>query len=201
MRDSYIARHINDSNSWHKAVMSLFDNYTIPNKEARKTLGVVFRKEVRDSGVYIYIQSKVEPNLDKNKETHKWVKQIDTKDLNPIIDSFKEGMKLKFDLLCTPYKVVRVDSPKGKIRCISDRDEKIQWLKDKEPYNGFKVLYCDVISCNETLENIGGTSKGRLYLTKLQGVLEITDVEKFKDFYASGVGRQRAYGAGMLMIF
>ena len=51
------------------------------------------------------------------------------------------------------------------------------------------------------MKNIGGNKETFLYLTNLQGVLEITDVDKFVEFYKEGVGRQKSYGAGMLMLY
>lgn len=183
-----------DANFWHKHIMEGFLDSLEPCSNARQKLGVLFRKEVTEKGIILYVQSKVEPNwYGKN-----WVLKAEVKNIDNVISSFKKGVILSFNLLCTPYYT---DKSTNKLRCFSKKEDKINWLKEKEKYNGFILKICDEVYCKEVIKNIGGYKNACLNLTNLKGVLEITDAEKFKTFYTEGVGRQKAYGAGMFLIY
>ena len=192
--DRKIVYHLDDSNFWHKKIMEGFYGDLEPRSDARKKLGILFRKEKKDTGVIIYVQSLVEPNWYGKS----WVKNAEVKNIDNILDSFRVGKFLNFNLLCTPYYT---DKETNKLRCYSKKEDKVNWLKEKEKYNGFKLHICEAVYCQQKLKNIGGNKETSLYLTNLQGVLEITDVDKFVEFYKEGVGRQKSYGAGMLMLY
>ena len=192
--DRKIVYHLDDADFWHKKIMDGFLDNLEPCSDARKKLGILFRKEESDKGIIIYVQSLIAPNWYGKS----WVKNAEVKNIDNIIDSFRVGKFINFNLLCTPYYT---DEETKKIKCFSRKEDKINWLREKEDYNGFKLHICENVYCKQVLRNIGGNKNVSLYLTNLQGVIEITDVDKFVEFYKEGVGRQKSYGAGMLMLY
>lgn len=189
-----IVYHLDDCDFWHKKVMEGFLDNLEPCSNARQKLGVLFRKEENEKGIIIYVQSKVEPNWYGKS----WVKKAEVKNMDNIVNSFTVGKIINFNLLCTPYYT---DKETNKLRCFSNKEDKINWLREKEKYNGFVILDCEEIYCNKKLLNIGGNKNSYLIMTNLCGRLKITDVGKFVTFYSDGVGRQKSYGAGMLMLY
>lgn len=190
--DKDVLYHLDDCIYWHKNIMSGFPN--IDSKTPRKDLGVLFRKNFSQSGLVIYVQSMVEPNW----ENKSWIYNYESKLISKVVDSFKLGNIYHFDLLCIPYYV---DS-KDKIRSFVTDVDKKDWLKNKEVYNGFEVLSDNlcVKSNSEYFKGIGDNKKLKIEATNLIGRLRITNVEKFRNFYLTGVGREKAYGAGMLLL-
>lgn len=190
--DKGIVWNLTNSNYMHKKVMSAFLDDIEHRRDARKQLGILFRLDINPHEIILYVQSKVEPNWFGKT----WVLNAKVKCLDSIVETFKVGRVLNFNLKCTPYYT----GEDNKLHSFNSENEKIVWMQKKEKYNGFKLLTCESRRLDERINNIGGNDIS-LYVTELSGVLEITDVEKFIKFYSDGVGRQKAYGMGMLMLF
>lgn len=188
LMDRDVLCNFTDSYYWHRNIMSGFPD--IKSKTPRKDLGILFRKVVAHSGVTVYVQSKVEPDwTDKS-----WIYKYEYKSIDNMIDSLVDGKCVSFDLLCTPYYT----DTRNKLRSYKEDDKKLNWFITKGKYNGFDVVDITTKLCTEQFTNIG--EKVNLDATNLIGRLRITDVEKFRDFYLTGVGREKAYGAGMLLL-
>lgn len=189
-----IIDNLDNSNFWHKKVMEGFIDYMEPISSIRKKLGILFRLKFTDKQFCIYVQSKVEPNW----YGLSWIKKADVKDMTDLLNSFYEGQILNFETLTLPYRTLD-----KKVVPIIDIDGKLDWFKEKQKYNGFEIyndyLYTEYTS--DKFTNIGGHKEINYCATLFKGKLIITDVTKFKEFYISGFGRQKAYGAGMLLLF
>lgn len=192
IRDKGVISNLKDSNYWHKNIMSLFE--IGETNSARLDYNILFRLKF-DSNFIIYVQSDIEPVfLDK-----RWLikERCMIKSLDGLINSFYNGAEINFDLLCVPYYT---DSD-GKLRSYYSSDDKIKWFREKEFYNGFEIKYISDNKCNDIISNIGGNKNLSFNVSNLSGKLIIKDIEKFKSFYNSGVGRYKAYGVGMLILY
>lgn len=192
--DELVKGKLQDSNNWHKLVMSGFNDYFSNDiTSLREKYGILFRVEEQISGVTVYVQSSVQPNWYGKS----WVSSANVNDLSGILESLSDGALVKFNLLCTPYYA---DKDTGKISCFTSTEDKINWLKVKGQYNGFELTSCEIVPCDKMLCNIGGNPNVNLRMTNLVGTMSITDAIKFRSFVLKGVGRQKAYGAGMLIL-
>lgn len=188
LMDRDVLCNFTDSYYWHRNIMSGFPD--LDSLSPRKEMGILFRKVVTHSSVVLYVQSKVEPDW-RNKT---WIYQYECKSIDNMIDSLTDNQCLAFNLLCTPYYT---DS-RNKLRSYTEDDKKLNWFTTKGKYNGFEVINLNIRPCTDKFTNIG--KKISLDATNLMGRIRITDVEKFKEFYLTGVGREKAYGAGMLLL-
>lgn len=188
LMDRDVLCHFTDSYYWHRNIMSAFPH--LESETPRKDLGILFRKVVSHSCVTIYVQSKVEPDWTEKS----WIYKHECKSIDSMLDSLANGSCVSFDLLCTPYYT----DTKNKLRSYIEPEKKLAWFTIKGKYHGFEVIDIATKLCTEQFTNIG--NKIDLDATNLIGRLRIVDVEKFRDFYLTGVGREKAYGAGMLLL-
>ncbi|MGA2501803.1 MAG: type I-E CRISPR-associated protein Cas6/Cse3/CasE [Tepidisphaeraceae bacterium] len=129
------------------------------------------------------------------------------------------GAQFRFRLLANPVK----RSPRTKAHWLKDKaaGEKIKrprlqltwaadenpaevfkgWLEERGENAGFVLRQVDVSRIGYVYVNKGGEEKGqRLRSVRYEGVLEVTDADKFRVALASGIGPAKAFGFGLLSI-
>lgn len=184
-RDRDLVVHYSDSEYWHKNVMSGFQHTGYEGTDKRNKHKILFRL----AGKALYVSSLVEPNYKQSG----WFKSVETKDISAVLDSFEVGDIYSFDIYVVPFKKVE-----GKTLLLKSEVEKVEWFEEKQAY-GFKLQDYQLDRFSENvLENIGG--KYEIKTTHFIGRLKITDKEEFKKLYCTGLGREKAYGAGMLLL-
>jgi CRISPR system Cascade subunit CasE len=93
--------------------------------------------------------------------------------------------------------------------------EQIEWLERQGENNGFKIADLKI---NPAVRNIISAKEGKVEFKKpskknpdkkhqvtygsviFEGVLQVTDAEKFKDALVNGIGQGKAYGFGLLSV-
>lgn len=157
---------------------------------------------------YLLVLSESKPDIEKF-EKYGLESSAEVKDYNKFLDSLKEGMRAKFRVKLNTvraYKDEKNPSKRGRIMPVPH--EKLnEFLIDKATRNGFEVKpYEFEISKidKEYFMHIdkGETKKSRKEIVSAtyEGVLTITDLEKFKAALINGIGKKKAYGCGFLTI-
>lgn len=122
----------------------------------------------------------------------------------PLLERIAEGSVWQFRLTANPTKSCKTAcSSRGKVRACAVVAEQEQWLLDRAEKHGF------------TLENDGFsvTAIKRYSFTKrregrkvsllsvtYEGILRVSDAERFRQTLTEGMGRGKAYGMGMLTV-
>ena len=77
----------------------------------------------------------------------------------------------------------------------------LAWLARKGEQNGFRLLQCQELENHQQRGYHKKDSGGPMYVTgyHYQGLLQITDSERFRHALQEGIGSGRAYGLGMLL--
>lgn len=109
------------------------------------------------------------------------------------------GSPISFKLALSPFRPDKANG--GKRKRIKDRNERIDWLKQKLTYNG----ECEVLSINEFdlinryMEH-EDENKGKVALTGYEYTLalKIKDLDKFTTLMNEGIGPCKNYGYGLL---
>lgn len=108
------------------------------------------------------------------------------------------GARLRFCLKASPYK-----STRGKKTSLKTQAEIVGWLADRAAPGGFELERCEA----ERFESVtvskrrgGGDQSFGFTLVKYTGVLVVTDQTAFETTMAKGLGRMRAWGAGMMIV-
>lgn len=115
------------------------------------------------------------------------------------MERFHPGLALGFDLLAYPCKKVDVGRANSVRAFLTTSQERRAWLVRQGEKNGFALR---VLREDEPADMRGKRRTGLVQIraVRFSGVLEITDAERFRDGYLRGVGPEKAYGLGMLML-
>lgn len=157
---------------------------------------------------YLLVLSENEPDFER-LEKYGVEKTGTSKNYDNFLDSLEEGMKAKFRIKLNTvraYKDKKNPTKRGRIMPVPS-DKLNEFLIDKAARNGFEVKpdelriskieteYFMHIDKDETKK-----SRKKIISATYEGVLKITDLEKFKEALTSGIGKKKAYGCGLVTI-
>lgn len=155
---------------------------------------------------YILILSEEVPNLKDFMEQFGDSKSsAETKEYEVLLNKITDHSVWRFRMVANPTHSVKTKSGRGKVMAHVTPEHQMEWLKTKAAANGFELVddNCLVLA-NEWknfYKNTGGKDmRVRLMLVSFEGILRVTDVHAFRNALISGIGRGKAYGAGMLTI-
>ncbi len=123
------------------------------------------------------------------------LKVLSCTDANERISLIKAGMVLKFDVLLRPVK-----RHEGRSTLIRDIESRIKWVEMLGQKYGFKIETIREVSRIQKTMFHSGSKTGRVDGYRYVGTLSVQDADLFKKAYETGIGRDKAYGYGMLML-
>ncbi len=132
----------------------------------------------------------------------------ETKDYRPLLTKLKEGDSWKFRLRANPtqssFKEKDEGTGRGKVHAHVTQEQQRQWLMKRSENCGFK-LNEETFDVTHTQwekfpKSRKGTSEVTIRTATFEGLLTITDLEKFTATLTTGIGRAKAYGCGLLTI-
>lgn len=192
LNDRGIQAALADCQKMHQLVTSFFGT-------DRKSSNILYRVRM-DCGQYaIYLYS--DTPIDASKIPHPMT-LIGQKNISSWADGMQEGVTKHFDLLALPTKKVPSEGRKNsQRRVLKTTQERLEWMQRKAEQFGFQFLAVNEL---EHVRQIGKhlSASGRMYFDgyRYQGILQITDAEKFQDALRFGIGAGKAYGFGMLLL-
>lgn len=190
------ARHaLADCHDMHRNIMRAFAD--TDEAHARQALGVQYRLLQADEGAKALVLSNQPGDWDRLRGNGYMLAR--EKSVDELLKSFTQGRKLGFDIFCVPSKKVRGDGNNSRRRMLTLSEERINWLMRKGLTMGFDVLSCME---NGSFRAAGTRAGGQIVFdyVRMVGNLCITDAETFKGAYCAGIGPEKAYGMGMLLL-
>lgn len=116
---------------------------------------------------------KYEPDIPENTTLHYRITA------NPTIK--KDGKRVPLN----------INKTKSHSYCATD------WINDRLKCNGAEALSINILE-NKNMKAKGG--KAKFFAVTFDGVLVVKDKEKFKNVLMSGIGHEKAYGCGLLLV-
>lgn len=176
----------------HRNIQKMFSS-------TREEANVLYRVCSNESGYYFYIMSS-SPPLQTKDSLNNGFHLMAVKDVSVLEKVFLDGKTFKFNLITTPYKKISDRTVKNSRRIfLKTAEERAEWFYRKGRQYGF-----DILSLEEQNGNtVYGKKRNNIInfnATKFSGVLCINDSEKFIDAWKNGIGAEKAYGMGMLML-
>ncbi|MST56312.1 type I-E CRISPR-associated protein Cas6/Cse3/CasE [Pyramidobacter sp. SM-530-WT-4B] len=191
LRHPSVRQCLRNCQDMHRNLMSAFGGM------ARAENSLLYRLVPRKDSVDLYLSSEKCPHaeaLGKNGFT-----VVAQRSLDPLKKIFVAGSRWRFDLVAMPGKKENSERKNSRRVFLRTPEERAAWLTRKGEQNGFRVL--GVQEWGES--NVWG-SRGDSPLSfvsvHFSGVLEVTDSGRFWSGYCHGIGAERAYGMGMLLI-
>ncbi len=126
-----------------------------------------------------------------------------TKDYSPFLSRIERNSMWRFRLCANPIHSVMQDGKRGKKLAYTVETEQLSWLQRQAKKNGFLVSEDSVrVTRKQWYQFNKGNEKRRvrMLLVTYDGVLKVTDRELFVQALTSGIGREKAYGAGLLTL-
>lgn len=139
-----------------------------------------------------------------NTETRK--KAFLTREYEPLLARITEHSQWRFRLVANPTQSISRASTgkRGVIKACEGVEEQENWLRKRAERNGFMLEEGNfrVVGNDWRIfhKQEGRDKPVSLREVSYEGVLTVTNVEKFKELLCRGMGRGRAYGMGLLTI-
>ncbi len=180
-----------DVQDFHRNLMACFQS-------SRQEAGVLYRINLSMKIPSVYVLSEVAPQ-NMRKEV---MELLESRSIDSYIESLRVGNIFSFDICTIPCKKVFRQGKKNSARItLVQETERIEWLQRKAKDAGFRILTVQEMECIEVYgkKKSAGNEiflKGYHY----QGQLIVEEEQKFRRAYCSGIGPDKAYGYGMLLL-
>jgi CRISPR system Cascade subunit CasE len=209
-RNRRVQRELAEPYQMHKSLMRGF-----PDNLNREKERVLFRVDAdpRNDSLSVLLQSTLESKwgwLEDNRARgyllpeHRLPPGVEK---NPAAKSFDlklaPGQVLAFRLRANP--TVRRKFPNGDRKRVGlyRDEEQLAWLARKAESGGFRILSAGVRSEPEVggrIRRNGDTHKLKLLAVRFDGILQVTDPERFQETVRQGIGSGKGLGFGLLSL-
>lgn len=153
---------------------------------------------------YLLVLSEEKPDLQK-LEKYGVENTAETKNYDHYLDSITSNSTWKFKLTANPtYRIV--DEKGSRIVPHITIDQQLNWLIDRSEKHGFKILTdseqstisVDIVARDWPI--LRKNRRVKLSRVTFEGILKVTDLDKFKTALTKGIGREKAYGMGLITV-
>lgn len=175
----------------HRNIMKAFDT---GRKEAR----VLYRVMRSDKSIQIYVQSIADPHWDRIESNG--FHCVKMQDISRLLSAFRADQILHFTLFGCPSKKVTAENKNSRRVIIRGDDAQLDWLKRQGEKNGFRILEALINGKGEILSGTKPSGEFHISGIPFEGVLQIVDPDAFRTGFENGIGAEKAYGFGMLMV-
>lgn len=196
-----------DRQGLHQRVMRLIPDQLGEATAARRAARVLFRLETTDQGHTLIIQSG--GPLDLNALPAGYAAHTDERRLGLLLEWLSEGARVHYRLDGRPEG--RVPRPPGDHG--SKRAEKriplhggqaAEWWEKRASAAGLEVHSSSPVSLPRAVawrkDEAGKSHRTPLHLVRYEGIAVVRDPDVLRQAVADGIGRGKAYGAGLLSL-
>ena len=151
---------------------------------------------------YLLILSHEKPNLDDATDQI-GVGTAITKNYNTLLERVHSDTCWHFRLCANPtYSLKSTDGSRGKVKAHITKEHQRAWLIKQGEKHGFHVTEgsFDVVESRWYYFKGNKPRQVSILSVTYEGVLKVTDENVFREALVSGIGRQKAYGLGLLTI-
>lgn len=150
---------------------------------------------------YILILSEVKPKLKNFARQFGYDGEYEIKDYTPLLNRILNGEKWRFRLTANPV----VSKSHGKIMAHITPEFQKKWLSSRAEKLGFSLNEAEFQTVQSKWYDFRkkegeGNSRVRLLSVTFEGILTVTNAEQFKATLCNGIGREKAYGQGLLTV-
>lgn len=192
-----------DIQQMHRLVMRGFPDTDA--RDARRKFNVLFRVDAVDRLTQILVQSTTEPDW-AELETGLLTAPARVRDASPL-HGLPVGASLRFLLVANPTRAIRPDGRESRhamrvpMRADEGPNGRIDWLTRKAEQSGFRLDRDSLLITGIPLRR-GARGKSRVVIEqcRFDGLLEVTEPDRFRAAITQGIGRARAYGCGLLSV-
>ncbi|MDF7639255.1 type I-E CRISPR-associated protein Cas6/Cse3/CasE [Lactobacillus sp. ESL0791] len=130
-----------------------------------------------------------------------------TKSYDRMLNGIKQEQLMQFRLTANPTHTVSEPGKKqGRVFPHVTVEQQLKWLIGRSEKLGFQLvtkdnkLSFDIVGRDWPLLSHKGKRRVRLSRVTFEGILRITDADKFKQALINGIGREKAFGMGLMTV-
>lgn len=180
---------LDNMDNLHKLVMQMFKE----NRSAENVLYAIMDSQSRN--VNIIVQSDNKPENIPNELT-----LLNSRECNSLFDKVHKGTILRIYGIVEPTKRDRRMEQSRNSRCIiKSLHERQDWLKRKFQPAG-NLIAINEVGKNSVFVKKKTGDKHKTSFFRYECLLYVTDPDSLKELLQSGIGRSKAYGAGLFLI-
>ena len=165
----------------------------------------LWRLEELNGKKYLLIVSANKPNLNA-LECYGVAGSAVTKNYDSFLNNLYDSESLRFKLVANPTLKKAIPGKKqGRVIPVK-QSELNTWILNKQNQFGFEIDNNYQLEIKnkgwKQLYHKNNNGKNLVLLSEVtyEGILRITNIKKFKDALISGIGREKAYGFGLLTV-
>lgn len=174
----------------------------------------LWRIDQLDGKRYLLVLSEEKPDAEK-LATYGVAGTVMTKSYDGLLNSLQGGQVLQFRLTANPtHTITKPGDRQGRVVPHITIEQQRQWLLDRAEKSGFQLIQQTTVEDPDGEPtwsfNIVGrewpvlhrkTGRGvRLSRVTFEGLLRISDIASFKETLTQGIGREKAFGMGLMTI-
>ena len=164
----------------------------------------LWRIDRLNGSYYLLLLSEIEPNMDNFiRQFCKPETKAETKEYGKLLDRIENGQCWHFRLVANPSYRASMGR-KDKIKAHVTELKQKEWLIEKSKNCGFSVSNDTFLvveqSRKQFRKNKEEKNRVSMLLATFEGVMTVTDADVFRNTLCQGIGREKAFGAGMLTI-
>lgn len=170
--------------------------------ETKERTRKLWRVDKLNGKQYLIIVSPTKPNLD-TLEKYGVASTGETKDYLPFLKNLKKGMRAMFRVTLNPVISLKEEHGKrGRVVPHVTVAQQEQFLLDRSEKNGFTLEEGDfsIVQRGYVTLKKAGNKPINLSQATYEGILTISDQNKFISTLTNGIGRKKAYGFGMMTV-
>ncbi len=188
-RSRWVQQDCADRYQLHQTVYSGFAETLLADER------ILFRLETsREGAINVLVQSHDAPQWTRSEQLQRAGYLIQPIEAAAYQPKFKPEQRLFFRLEANP--TVKRDGRRFALRRDEDQAE---WIARKGAENGFQIDACQIM----VVGDVTGRQNGHTmtwYGARFDGVLTVTDAEKFGVAVAQGLGSAKSFGFGLLSV-
>lgn len=147
----------------------------------------------------LLILSETEPNPEELQKRGYLLQGI--QDVNALGEKYQNGSILRFNLLAVPSKKKKEEGRENSRRVyLSSTESRLEWLKRQGEKYGFDLLEAHEPSIEQTINISRKSGSFKITAMEFTGVLKITDYPLFWRSWEKGIGPEKAYGLGLMLL-
>lgn len=149
---------------------------------------------------YILILSEDIPNLEQFAAKFGFEGKYEIKNYSLLLNKISDGGIWRFRLTANPSI-----KSNGKVMAHITSYYQKKWLLDRAKDRGFSLNDDDFQIVHSKWYDFykksgNGSCRVRMMSVTFEGILQVTDAEKFKETLCRGIGREKAYGQGLITV-
>lgn len=184
-------------NIFHGAIEMAED---VPKDKLSRKL---WRVDTLNGNKYLLILSHEKIDFSSVAEQFGYDNTVETKDYSPFLEKIVNGSRWQFRLKANPT-VCKFNPKKDKNKVVAHITTEYQeeWLKKHSENNGFVLTDGEWLVTGSEWNTFYKEDKRfvRIMTVTYEGILTVINAEAFKNALVNGMGREKAYGLGMLTV-